>query len=68
MRNQSFDYDKDKKLNAKLRLYYDKKEYMNQNNDYRMFLKKSLEVFRNESNAKVEAYNIKVPQIIRMND
>jgi hypothetical protein len=48
-------------MNAKLRLYYDKKEYMNQNSEYRMFLKKSLEVFRSESNSKVEAYNIKVP-------
>lgn len=68
MRNQSFDFDKDKKLNAKLRMYYDKKEFMNQNSDYRMFLKKSLEVFRTESNSKVESYNIKVPEIIRVND
>ena len=38
-----------------------KSEYIKQDYDYRRFLRKSVEIFREATSKKVESYDIKIP-------
>ena len=48
-----------------MKVYQDGQEFLAQDNEYKNFLKKSVNKFRQSSHQKINSCNIKVPEIIK---
>ena len=49
-----------------IQLYNTRQDFLSQNNDYRRFLRKSVEIFREGMNQKAQQYNIKIPEDVAL--